>query len=78
MSTVTRCLTCAQRWSGLRACHCAACHCTFSGVSAFDRHQRGGRCQHPAVVALDERDGVWRFPGPSESPWKPQPATLML
>lgn len=32
---------CGARWvqSGNRTGHCASCHRTFSGVSAFDRHQ---------------------------------------
>jgi hypothetical protein len=45
--------------------HCGACHHTFSGVSAFDRHRRGGECINPRDLGLhaDPR-GVWRYPAP--------------
>lgn len=47
-----------------RRSHCARCHRTFSGVTAFDRHQTSGGCQDPAERGLVQRpDGIWRFPG---------------
>lgn len=50
---------CGARWSGIRTCHCggAGCHRTFSGVSTFDAHRRGGHCLDPASIglALDPR-----------------------
>jgi hypothetical protein len=32
---------CGASWGGLVACHCAACHRTFSSVKPFDRHRIG-------------------------------------
>ena len=32
---------CGKGWNGLKTCHCAACHRTFSTVIAFDKHRRG-------------------------------------
>lgn len=42
---------------------------TLSGVSAFDRHQRGGRCIHPEALGLVESDGIWTYPGPNTQVW---------
>ena len=30
------CGGCDNRWTGLRACHCSACHRTFTGIRGFD------------------------------------------
>lgn len=59
------CGGCDNRWNGLAACHCSGCHETFSSVSGFDRHRRGGECLKPAEIGL-VRDGrgSWSFPGP--------------
>lgn len=43
---------CGAHWSGLSAAHCASCHVTFTGVTAFDRHRRAGRCLIPAEAGL--------------------------
>lgn len=44
--------------------HCSACHHTFSGVTAFDRHRRGGACLRPLAIGLHaDRKGVWRMAG---------------
>lgn len=50
--------------------HCGACHHTFSGVTLFDQHRKGGVCHHPTAIPgakdsviptyLDLR-GVWRY-----------------
>jgi hypothetical protein len=53
---------------GSRRAHCSGgCHHTFSGLSAFDRHQTldgGSHCHDPAARGLVQRpDGVWRLPG---------------
>lgn len=32
---------CGARWTGLKAEHCAACHETFSGTTAGDKHRTG-------------------------------------
>jgi hypothetical protein len=64
--TRIRCSGCENFWTGLRACHCAGCHRTFSGLTAFDRH-RGRRCVDPfeAGLVLVEKDGwdCWAKPG---------------
>ncbi len=51
----------------------AQCGLTFSGMTAFDAHQksvgddRGSvRCLPPAAVSLVERNGVYGFPAPDE------------
>jgi len=46
------CGGCDNQWTGLRACHCGACHVTFTGVRGFDIHRRGSRCHDPATVGL--------------------------
>jgi hypothetical protein len=46
------CARCDNRWTGLRACHCSACHRIFTGIRGFDIHRRGGRCNDPATVGL--------------------------
>jgi hypothetical protein len=44
---------CGTRWSGNSTCHCAACHqYTFVGVTAFDRHRKGGTCATPSRVGM--------------------------
>lgn len=43
--------------------HCSVCHRTFSGMWAFDKHRRDGRCLDPAELGLVERDRIWRRPG---------------
>lgn len=39
--------------------HCALCHLTFSGVTAFDKHRKAGVCTSPQAMGLTNRDGVW-------------------
>lgn len=46
------CPRCGLQWSGQLTSHCASCHNTMSGVSAFDRHRRNGACRPPAEVGL--------------------------
>lgn len=59
--------SCGARWSGTNACHCGACHrFTFTNVSAFDRHRKGGVCNEPTSVGLVQATGrafeAWTFP----------------
>ena len=65
--------TCAQLSCppphGRAECHCAACHLTFSGVSAFDLHQKldgGLACLPPSSRGLVRYDRhgrtVWGWP----------------
>lgn len=47
---------CGARWAGLKTCHCTACHCTFSTVTAFDKHRVGSNaddCRHCVDPATD-------------------------
>lgn len=41
-----------------RQAHCGACHRTFSVVSNFDLHRRGGTCDAEGR-GLTEKNGVW-------------------
>ena len=51
-----------------RRAHCRGCGETFSGVSAFDRHQSGYDpvvCRDPGTVGLERQpSGVWGWPAP--------------
>lgn len=63
---------CGQSWTGLRACHCAGCHQTFSGPYLFDGHRapRGehGVCLDPAELpGFEFRDGMWHAPGMTDA-----------
>lgn len=58
----TPCPRCDATWTGLAVCHCGACHRTFSGLTLFDAHRRGGKCADPAGVDLRVVDGIWRYP----------------
>lgn len=68
---------CGSWWTGERAAHCGACCETFSGLTAFDRHQRraddGQLCRKPADVGLvpvDKPWGVmWSCPSTGANPW---------
>lgn len=67
---MTRCIHCEKTWTAMRAEHCPACHETFSGQKAGDRHRVGsflgrhGRRCIPAYLlrttglVLDSR-GIW-------------------
>jgi hypothetical protein len=52
------CGGCDASWTGLGKAHCAACHFTFSGVTAFDMHRRHARV-HP--VTGDRTDPPYGF-----------------
>lgn len=52
---MTTCTECLATWGGLRTAHCATCHTTFAGITAFDRHRSGprsARCVAPADAGL--------------------------
>ncbi len=61
------CNGCGARWDGLKFCHCAICHHTFSTVRNFDRHEPACTgCLDPADVGLvrsTRSAGVWCQPG---------------
>lgn len=52
------CNGCTTRWNGANTAHCAACHTTFTGITAFDRHRVGSHaagkrhCLTPDAVGL--------------------------
>ena len=55
---------------GLNASGCRGCGRVFTGITAFDRHQRwtDGRltCLDPATTGLErKRNGHWGWPGDS-------------
>lgn len=52
------CGGCDARWASTHFAHCAACHCTFTGVTAFDVHRNWGVCHEPRSVGLRLRDQV--------------------
>lgn len=61
------CADCGRQWEGLKECHCASCHESFSTEANFDRHRvfdRDGdwssrRCLTPAeLAALTNRNGT--------------------
>lgn len=56
-----------------KRCQCTGCGRVFSGLTAFDAHQRGNdpvECRHPESIGLVLRDGVWRYPPPVNAPWR--------
>jgi hypothetical protein len=56
ISGLVQCRRCGESWTGFAACHCSACHHTFTSVRAFDQHRIGTyrkrRCTDPATVGL--------------------------
>lgn len=65
---------CGKQWSGQNRSHCPACHETFSGETAADKHRKGKfgphsdrHCLTPeaaGLVAAPQPWGVlWRNPG---------------
>ena len=68
----TECPHCGAWWVGLNTCHCTACHSTFTGVTAFDKHRDGSHshstrhCIEPANVGLVDAGRnypCWANPG---------------
>ena len=61
------CHKCGCSFGSLRWCHCATCHETFGGETAFDSHRVAGECQPPGesgltvseVKATDSGKPVW-------------------
>lgn len=58
------CGGCPSTWTGLSRAHCSACHLTFTGVSAFDRHRGAdGECLLPPNLGMVLREGgIWGAP----------------
>lgn len=59
---------CGKWWTGAERSHASCCHETFSSLSAFDAHRRGGQCNDPASVGLVAREKpfgrLWGWPAP--------------
>lgn len=68
--------SCGASWTGTRAAHCGGCCLTFSSLTAFDAHQRGGMpgriCRKPdevGLVPVEKPYGVlWSWPGADRNP----------
>jgi hypothetical protein len=67
--------SCGQWWTGTNRSHCPACHRTFSGDSAAEKHRAGSfgpggdrRCLDPATIGLIARQmpygALWGWPAP--------------
>ncbi|MER7517821.1 hypothetical protein [Streptomyces sp. NPDC126499] len=60
--------TCGRWWTGTERSHASCCHRTFSSLSAFDAHRKGGRCNNPTDVGLIARHKpygeLWGWPAP--------------
>ncbi|MFC8182425.1 hypothetical protein ACFULT_26435 [Rhodococcus sp. NPDC057297] len=65
------CPRCQKRWGGMNTCHCTGCHTTFSGITAFDAHRRGGICSPPMIVGLRLTDRAYECYGHPADPDKP-------
>lgn len=66
------CGRCSSRWNGYNTCHCSACHQTFTGLTAFDKHRAGSHmpdtrhCLEPAsrgLVDAGRAYACWGLPG---------------
>lgn len=59
---------CGAWWSGEERSHCGGCHVTLTGLTAFERHRRGMRCNPPETVGLVAREKpfglLWGMPAP--------------
>ena len=44
---------------GESTCHCSACHASFAGLTAFDRHRASGECAAPQTGVVDARGRGW-------------------
>jgi hypothetical protein len=51
--------------TGLKACHCAACHRTFTSVEAFDRHRQGDydarSCLDPSLMRRQDGQPLYEL-----------------
>lgn len=59
---------CRSWWTGGERSHCGGCCRTYTSLSAFDRHRRGGQCLDPQTAGLIARQKpyglLWGWPGP--------------
>lgn len=49
---MTTCGQCKAEWGGMNTAHCAGCHVTYTGITAFDAHRKGSKCNTPGSVGL--------------------------
>lgn len=47
-----------------RQAHCAGCHYTFTGITAFDSHRKDFTCRHPSTIKMVEGPKGWHVPAP--------------
>lgn len=52
------CNGCSNRWGGLNTAHCAACHETFTTVTAFDKHRSGSHAKGTRHCLPPEEAGL--------------------
>jgi hypothetical protein len=52
--SLIQCSGCDNGWTGTSACHCCACHRTFTGITAFDIHRTGGECSDPTGIFTEK------------------------
>lgn len=59
---------CGSWWTGNERSHCGGCCQTYSSLTSFDRHRKGGHCNDPAAVGLVAREKpygtLWGLPAP--------------
>ena len=59
---------CGSWWTGAERSHCGGCCQTFTGLTAFERHRKGMRCNPPESVGLVARakpyGTLWGQPAP--------------
>ncbi|PPF56068.1 hypothetical protein C5B94_03875 [Clavibacter michiganensis] len=80
--TLTTHAACGKSWRqrGNRTGHCAACHETFEGITAFDAHQAqqpdgSVKCRDPRDTSVNGHtlrlvDGTWRGPAMPKDTFK--------
>jgi len=77
VSALPHACKCGARWGGANTGHCAACHHTFTGITAFDQHRdgshaRGRYCVPPedaGLVPSSRAYPCWAIPGTNDF-WK--------
>lgn len=68
------CPRCPARWGGYNTGHCSACHNTFTGVTAFDKHRAGSHAKGRYCITPEDAGLIpagraypcWAHPGAYE------------
>lgn len=66
LSNAIRVNCCDAVFGGALACHCSACHRTFTSPSGFTAHRKNGECVDPqdlGMVKADRKWDGWQMPG---------------